>query len=79
MCGQVKEAYRKKGWGLVLGSSFIEQCKDDHYIESIERQKGEGCRMFGHLQVNKVVRMYPFMCAGSCIQAKVLESLQSVL
>eukprot|EP00983_Pelagomonas_calceolata_P130001 1161653-Pelagomonas_calceolata.AAC.10 len=50
----VREAYRKKGWGLVM-AGFIEQCKDDHYLETIEQQKGEGCRMFGHLQVNKVV------------------------
>lgn len=51
---QVREAYRKKGWGLVM-AGYVDQCKDDHYQETIEQQRGEGCRMFGHLQVNKVV------------------------
>ncbi len=36
-------------------AGYVDQCKDDHYQETIEQQRGEGCRMFGHLQVNKVV------------------------
>ncbi|KAF5837666.1 endoplasmic reticulum vesicle transporter-domain-containing protein [Dunaliella salina] len=58
-CDEVREAYRKKGWGLVM-AGFVEQCKDDHYLETIEQQKGEGCRMFGHLQVNKVAGNFHF-------------------
>lgn len=51
---QVREAYTKRGWSLTLAAG-VEQCKDDHYQELINEQKGEGCRMYGHLQVNKVV------------------------
>jgi hypothetical protein len=43
-------------------AAYVEQCKDDHYQETIEQQKGEGCRMYGHLQVNKVVRKSCFRC-----------------
>lgn len=33
----------------------IEQCKHDAYLEAVKEMKGEGCRVWGTLQVNKVV------------------------
>ncbi len=50
---QVRAAYRRRGWALTNVEN-IEQCKHDAYIESIREQKGEGCRMWGHVEVNKV-------------------------
>lgn len=47
---QVRAVYRKKGWALTT-TDHIEQCKHDSYIESIKEQKGEGCKMWGRLQV----------------------------
>ncbi len=47
---QVRSAYRKKGWALT-NAEHIEQCKHDAYLESIQEQKGEGCKMWGQIQV----------------------------
>ncbi|GFH13985.1 uncharacterized protein HaLaN_09956, partial [Haematococcus lacustris] len=52
-CDEVRAAYRKKGWAFT-GLEHIDQCKHDEYIGSIKEQAGEGCRMWGHLEVNKV-------------------------
>jgi hypothetical protein len=52
---QVRAAYRKKGWAL-LSTDHIEQCKHDEYLDSIIEQKGEGCRMWGKLEVSVVRR-----------------------
>eukprot|EP00199_Chlamydomonas_sp_CCMP681_P001880 CAMPEP_0119106818 /NCGR_PEP_ID=MMETSP1180-20130426/6334_1 /TAXON_ID=3052 ORGANISM="Chlamydomonas cf sp, Strain CCMP681" /NCGR_SAMPLE_ID=MMETSP1180 /ASSEMBLY_ACC=CAM_ASM_000741 /LENGTH=357 /DNA_ID=CAMNT_0007092209 /DNA_START=168 /DNA_END=1241 /DNA_ORIENTATION=- len=52
-CDEVRSAYRRKGWAL-SNVEHIDQCKHDAYMESIVDQKGEGCRMWGHLTVNKV-------------------------
>ena len=32
-------------------TDHIEQCKHDEYMESIIEEKGEGCRMWGRLEV----------------------------
>lgn len=58
-CEQVREAYHKKGWAFT-GTSNVEQCKHDEYLESITEQKGEGCRMWGSLHVNKVAGNFHF-------------------
>lgn len=58
-CDEVRAAYRKKGWAL--GSvDHIAQCKHDSYLESIEEEKGEGCKMWGSIQVNKVAGNFHF-------------------
>ncbi|GAX82664.1 hypothetical protein CEUSTIGMA_g10090.t1 [Chlamydomonas eustigma] len=58
-CDEVRSAYRKKGWAL-LTTDHIEQCKHDEYLDSIMDQKGEGCRMWGKLEVNKVAGNFHF-------------------
>lgn len=49
---QVRAAYRKKGWAL-SNVDHVEQCLHDRYTESIKEQVGEGCRMWGMLEVSK--------------------------
>ncbi|KAJ9505774.1 hypothetical protein QJQ45_021497 [Haematococcus lacustris] len=58
-CDEVRAAYRKKGWAFT-GLEHIDQCKHDEYIGSIKEQAGEGCRMWGHLEVNKVAGNFHF-------------------
>jgi len=55
-CDAVRDAYRARGWALVELKN-IEQCvaageTQDVILNQLER--GEGCRMHGFLQVNKV-------------------------
>jgi hypothetical protein len=50
---QVREAYRKRGWAFI-NSENIAQCKNDDYLEKIKEQEGEGCNVYGYLEVNKV-------------------------
>eukprot|EP00096_Caligus_rogercresseyi_P007870 TRINITY_DN25_c0_g3_i1.p1 TRINITY_DN25_c0_g3~~TRINITY_DN25_c0_g3_i1.p1 ORF type:complete len:386 (+),score=113.04 TRINITY_DN25_c0_g3_i1:87-1244(+) len=49
-CGEVKEAYRRKGWTIVAAK--FEQCGMD--TEGIERVHKEGCQIYGSLLVNRV-------------------------
>ncbi|KDD76673.1 endoplasmic reticulum vesicle transporter [Helicosporidium sp. ATCC 50920] len=52
-CEEVRTAYRKRGWA-VRDTAGVAQCKDDHYLEELNAQKGEGCHMWGRMLVNKV-------------------------
>lgn len=47
---QVRAAYRRKGWALA-NVDHIEQCAHDAYTEAIKEQAGEGCHMWGMLEV----------------------------
>ena len=47
---QVRMAYRKRGWALT-NTDHISQCKHDAYLQSISEQRGEGCKMWGVLEV----------------------------
>jgi hypothetical protein len=49
--GQVRTAYRRKGWAL-SNVDHVEQCAHDAYTESIKEQAGEGCHMWGTLEVS---------------------------
>ncbi|KAK2166251.1 hypothetical protein LSH36_40g05030 [Paralvinella palmiformis] len=49
---ELKDAYRKKGWAF-NNAMDIEQCKRDGWIDKIEEQKNEGCRIYGYIEVNK--------------------------
>lgn len=51
-CSEVRDAYRTKGWAL--HSEGVEQCKGEGYFEEIQAQKGEGCRVYGDMGINKV-------------------------
>ena len=48
---QVRAAYRKKGWAL-SATDHVEQCHHDEYLDSITEEKGEGCKMWGRLEVS---------------------------
>mmetsp|Transcript_40623 Transcript_40623/g.90320 ORF Transcript_40623/g.90320 Transcript_40623/m.90320 type:complete len:388 (-) Transcript_40623:87-1250(-) len=58
-CDEVRAAYRKKGWALGT-VDHIEQCKHDSYLVAIHEQKGEGCKMWGKIEVNKVAGNFHF-------------------
>lgn len=58
-CDEVRAAYRKKGWALT-NVDHIEVCKHDSYLQSIKEELGEGCRMWGRLDVNKVAGNFHF-------------------
>ncbi len=32
----------------------MEQCQHDSYLEGVKEQQGEGCHLWGSLEVNKV-------------------------
>lgn len=50
-CESVLEAYRLKKWNVQLDK--IEQCKDQYKRSDADAFK-EGCRIQGHLEVNRV-------------------------
>ncbi|XP_074582256.1 uncharacterized protein LOC141838624 [Curcuma longa] len=52
-CEEVREAYRKKGWGL-SNPDLIDQCKREGFLQKIKDEEGEGCNIYGFLEVNKV-------------------------
>ena len=53
MAGQVRAAYRKRGWAFT-DPQQIDQCAKEGYMTKLLEQAGEGCRMWGLLNVNKV-------------------------
>lgn len=58
MYAQVRAAYRKRGWAFT-DPQQIDQCAKEGYVTKLKEQEGEGCHMWGHLQINKVT-MGPF-------------------
>ena len=53
-CDDVREAYRKKGWAF-SNALQIEQCQREGWASKIQEHKDEGCRVYGYLEVNKVI------------------------
>ncbi|VDL64285.1 unnamed protein product [Nippostrongylus brasiliensis] len=51
-CEELKDAYRLRGWQVNIDE--VEQCRSDPWIKNMETHKGEGCRIYGKLQVAKV-------------------------
>ncbi|CAI4226934.1 unnamed protein product [Auanema sp. JU1783] len=51
-CDEVKEAYQLKGWQMNLEE--VEQCKKDNWVLAYAEHKGEGCQVYGTVQVAKV-------------------------
>lgn len=51
-CSEVREAYKIKGWALNVET--VEQCKGQGLKEEIQGQRGEGCRVYGDMAINKV-------------------------
>uniref|UniRef100_A0A914ECY5 Endoplasmic reticulum-Golgi intermediate compartment protein 3 n=1 Tax=Acrobeloides nanus TaxID=290746 RepID=A0A914ECY5_9BILA len=52
-CEEVKTAYALRGW-TVEDLTTIEQCKSDAWVQKLKGSAGEGCRIFGKVQVAKV-------------------------
>ncbi|CAA7392996.1 unnamed protein product [Spirodela intermedia] len=58
-CEEVRDAYRKKGWG-VTNPDLIDQCKREGFIQRIKDEDGEGCNIHGFLEVTKVAGIFHF-------------------
>lgn len=52
-CEEVREAYRLRGW-VLHNPEEVEQCKNDVLLKSLSENQGEGCRLWGKLNVGKV-------------------------
>ncbi|KAJ9552010.1 hypothetical protein OSB04_016055 [Centaurea solstitialis] len=59
-CEEVREAYRRKGWGL-MNPDLIDQCKREGFVQRIKAEEGEGCKVHGSLEVNKVAGNFHFV------------------
>lgn len=53
-CEDVREAYRRKGWQF--NAKGVEQCEREGFAGDVTSQltAGEGCNVYGHLEVPKV-------------------------
>ncbi|KAL3538628.1 hypothetical protein ACH5RR_001994 [Cinchona calisaya] len=69
-CEEVREAYRKKGWGLT-NADMIDQCKREGFIQQIKDEEGEGCNIHGSLEVNKVAGNFHFALGKSFHQSNI--------
>ncbi|GAB2290615.1 hypothetical protein Dimus_024897 [Dionaea muscipula] len=69
-CEDVREAYRKKGWAL-SNPDLIDQCKREGFLERIKEEEGEGCNVYGFLEVNKVAGNFHFAPGKSFQQSGV--------
>ncbi|KAJ4765287.1 Endoplasmic reticulum-Golgi intermediate compartment protein 3 [Rhynchospora pubera] len=69
-CEEVREAYRQKGWGIT-NPDLIDQCKREGFLEKIKEEEGEGCNIYGFLEVNKVAGNFHFAPGKSFQQANV--------
>jgi len=61
-CEEVRVAYRTKGWAL-SALTAIEQCVSSGETQEVlsgELDRGDGCRLDGYLQVNKVAGNFHF-------------------
>ncbi|KAH7331842.1 hypothetical protein KP509_20G053000 [Ceratopteris richardii] len=67
-CEEVREAYRRKGWG-VTNPDLIDQCKREGWLQKIKDEEGEGCNIYGSLEVNKVAGNFHFAPGKSFQQA----------
>lgn len=69
-CDEVREAYRKKGWAL-SNLDGIDQCKREGFLQKIKDEEGEGCNIYGFLDVNKVAGNFHFAPGKSFQQSNV--------
>ncbi|KAK3423654.1 endoplasmic reticulum-Golgi intermediate compartment protein 3 [Eucalyptus grandis] len=69
-CEEVREAYRKKGWAL-SNPDAIDQCKREGFLQKIKEEEGEGCNIYGFLEVNKVAGNFHFAPGKSFQQSNV--------
>ena len=69
-CDEVREMYRKRGWAFSF-PEIIEQCKREGFTEKLKAQQGEGCNIYGYLEVNKVAGNFHFAPGKSFQQGNV--------
>lgn len=69
-CEEVREAYRKKGWGLT-NADLIDQCKREGFFQQIKDEEGEGCNIHGSLEVNRVAGNFHFALGKSFHQSNI--------
>ncbi|XP_050123922.1 uncharacterized protein LOC126601275 isoform X2 [Malus sylvestris] len=69
-CEDVREAYRKKGWAI-SNPDLIDQCKREGFLQRIKDEEGEGCNIYGFLEVNKVAGNFHFAPGKSFQQSNV--------
>ncbi|KAK4378604.1 hypothetical protein RND71_000466 [Anisodus tanguticus] len=67
-CEEVREAYRKRGWGMT-NPDLIDQCKREGFVQKIKDEEGEGCNIHGSLEVNKVAGNFHFAAGKSFHQS----------
>ncbi|EGG17141.1 endoplasmic reticulum-golgi intermediate compartment protein 3 [Cavenderia fasciculata] len=58
-CEEVRTAYQKKGWSIQEYSG-IAQCVREGFTKNIVEQNGEGCQVYGFINVNKVAGNFHF-------------------
>ncbi|PAA82192.1 hypothetical protein BOX15_Mlig030157g2 [Macrostomum lignano] len=58
-CNDVREAYRLKGWAVVDLANYA-QCREEGLDVKLRNAGHEGCRVHGHLLVNKVAGNFHF-------------------
>ncbi|KAI6217314.1 Endoplasmic reticulum-Golgi intermediate compartment protein 3 [Aphelenchoides fujianensis] len=51
-CDDVKAAYEVRGW-TIENLLEIEQCKNDEFVRELREHPNEGCRIYGHVDVQK--------------------------
>ncbi|KAL1504256.1 hypothetical protein AB1Y20_010665 [Prymnesium parvum] len=52
-CDEIREAYRERRWGFPDENTF-EQCRRDARLRHTRVEEGEGCNLFGTMQVARV-------------------------
>ncbi|KAJ1962190.1 ER-derived vesicles protein erv46 [Dipsacomyces acuminosporus] len=65
-CSEVHQAYIQRGWAFTDPDS-IEQCVREGYAKHMKEQSGEGCRMRGFIEINKVAGNFHIL-AGETIK-----------
>ena len=71
---QVREAYRRKGWAFSTANT-MEQCLREGFLDHVKEQEGEGCNIYGYLEVNKVAGNFHFAPGKSFQQASCVRGL----
>lgn len=52
-CQEVRDAYANSGWAFYDGKN-IEQCEREGYVDKVNKQINEGCRIRGNAQLNRI-------------------------
>ncbi|KAI1320089.1 hypothetical protein EDD11_002061 [Mortierella claussenii] len=52
-CQDIREAYARSGWSF-SNPERMEQCVREGYVQTVQEQADQGCRLLGQVTVNKV-------------------------